>query len=561
MSLIAGILAFAYFSGFSALSPTRLYWVMDNYDLPTHYLGWQYFRATSWLQWPTGSIPLYGYDAPGSIVLTDSIPLLALFFKVFSAWLPVNFQYFGIWVLACFLLQGWFAGKLLKRFSSSLLFCLGGSFLFATATVFVCRVFFHPALAGHWLVLAGVCLHLSPRFRPGRWTCLLLLAALVHAYLFVMVGVIWVADLAQRIYRREVNLKKILRVAAPTVGLVVFVMWAVGYFVPLAVEDMPSRSRANLLFAFWNGQNIYGGSWSKIVPTFPVDASTGDGFGYFGLGFLLLTGCAILLLPRRSATAKPQPHRSAWVSLTVVCMAMAICSFSNMVYFGDRLLFSFPLPPWLDHIYGVFRGIARFVWPLWYLILLACLRIVAIRLPARAGGWLVMLLAIVQGVDFIKPAQDYKRSFDVRTEWRSLLVSPAWPHLAHRYRRIVFILNGENSLPVSADSYLISLIPSYRNLAEFAAKHGMGINVAYMARVNVPKSIADRERRVQALARGEFESDTLYVTHNTDLHQRARCIAPGKAWAGTIDGVNLLAPGGNSLAVLAAIPAAPCPTR
>jgi hypothetical protein len=156
VSLLAGLAAFALFSGFSALSPTRLYWVMDNFDLPTHYLGWQYFREAPWLQWPIGSIPLYGYDAPGNIVLTDSIPLLALLFKLFSAWLPWDFQYFGIWVLACFLLQAWFAGKILQRFSSSALFCLGGSFLFATATVFVCRIYFHPALAGQWLLLAAM---------------------------------------------------------------------------------------------------------------------------------------------------------------------------------------------------------------------------------------------------------------------------------------------------------------------------------------------------------------------------------------------------------------------
>ncbi len=534
---------------------------MDNLDLPTHYLGWQFFREAPWAQWPIGAIPQYSYDAPGSIVLTDSIPLLALLFKAFSAWLPQDFQYFGIWVLCCFLLQAWFACKLLQRFSSSGFFCLAGSVFFATASIYVLRIYMHPALAGHWLVLAAMCLHFSSRFRSAGWVSLLVLATLVHAYLFIMVGAIWVADLIQRTYRRELDWKVLAANVALSIGLVVAVMWAAGYFIPVAVEGTPVRTRANLLFAFWNGQNIYGGSWSSFTPTFQIEPTTGDGFGYFGLGFLLLAACALFLLPRKANPDRARVPRSTWVPLAIVCAVMAICSFSNMVYAGEKLVLSFELPAWLDRLYGVFRGAGRLIWPLWYLLLLASLYQVASKLSKRTAGCLVMVLAVVQCADFIKPAKDIRNGFVARSQWKPMLVSAEWSEISKNYRHVVFILGGEGSEPLLAHPYIIALNPSYKQIADFAAKNDMGINVAYLARFDEARTRADRKRRVESLVSGQFEQGTVYAVTDASLQQRAGCVAPDQVWIGRLDGIDLIVPGGESLPALRALPETACPPR
>jgi hypothetical protein len=559
---VAGLVAYALFSGFSALSPTRLYWVMDNMDLPTHYLGWQFFREVPWMQWPIGSIPLYGYDSPGSIVLTDSIPLLALLFKLFSAWLPADFQYFGIWSLACFLLQSWFACKLLQRFSGSAVFCLAGVFFFATASTYVSRLYFHPALAGQWLLLAAMCLHFSPTFRKGRWIALLLVAVLVHAYLFLMVGAIWAADMAQRMYRREVRWQALALHAALSVVCVVVVMWAVGYFVPAAVEGVQARTRANLLFPFWTGQSIYNTSWSAILPGFPMDPAASDGFGYFGLGFLVLVGCALLLMLRTPHSSPPVILRSSWITLASICLFAAVYAFSNDIYAGDKLVFSYAVPHWLDRVYGVFRGAGRLIWPLWYLILFASLYQVATRLPARGAGWLLAALLILQCIDIAKPVADYRKSFQVRKqEWSPQLASPLWPVLGENYEKIAFLVGGERAPSYAASPFLLSMNPQYQQVADFAAKHGLGINVANSARVDEAKAAAARERRVRGLLSGEFEPGTLYVVNDKTLQQRAGCVAPEHAWIGRIDGIDLIVPGGQSLPELAKLAEAPCPPR
>ncbi len=553
--LLAGLLAFALFSGFSALSPTRLSWVMINFDTPTHYLGWQFFRQTPWDQWPIGMNPLYGFDAPASVVLSDSIPLMALLFKPISGLLPADFQYFGLWILACFLLQAWFASKLLRRFSSSHLFCFAGSLFFVTATVFLLRIYLHPALAGQWLLLAGLYLCISPRFRGKAWLLLLVTAALVHAYLLLMAAALWGADLLQRAWRREVSARHLGWNAVAVAALVPAVMWAAGYFLPISVVGVASTLDANLLLGFWNGQNPYGGSWSALVPTFSLAPGTGEGFGYMGVGFMLLVVCALIPWRRTPASSTPVPA-STWWTLSLVCTVMFFFALGDKVYAGDRLLFSYDLPAWHGRLRGILRGAGRFVWPLWYLTMLAALYRVATRLPPRRAGWLVAALMLVQCADLSKPAMDYRRNYQLRAEWHPELTSPAWQSMAQKYQRVVFMMGGEWATPNA-----LSVSREYLQVANFAAKHGMGVNVAYLARVDDSKWNAQLQRRQLALRTAQFEPGTLYVLKDEGLLRDAGCLVPAQVWAGRIDGIELIVPGGESILALRALPETACAPR
>lgn len=106
--LIIGIAAFFLLIGPRVLDPTNIAWLGASKDPANTYLGWAFFRQAG-LSFPLGLNPLYGLGQSNSIVYSDSNPLLALLFKPFSQWLPVPFQYFGIWLLGCFVLQTWFA--------------------------------------------------------------------------------------------------------------------------------------------------------------------------------------------------------------------------------------------------------------------------------------------------------------------------------------------------------------------------------------------------------------------------------------------------------------------
>ena len=141
------------------------------------------------------------------IIFSDSNPLLAFVFKPFNAWLPETFQYFGLWLLACFILQAWFGWKLVGLLTPSLWIRLLGTGLLVFSPPMFLRMGGHLSLSGHFLILAALYLALMPGLQKRRlaWGGLLAATALVHAYLLAMVALIWLVDLASQASKGRVS--------------------------------------------------------------------------------------------------------------------------------------------------------------------------------------------------------------------------------------------------------------------------------------------------------------------------------------------------------------------
>ena len=85
---------------FINISNTR--WIHNvGSDVSPSHVGWFFFKNDVW-RFPLGINPNYGDEIGSSIIYSDSIPILALFFKLIGSILPENFQYFSIWFLICF---------------------------------------------------------------------------------------------------------------------------------------------------------------------------------------------------------------------------------------------------------------------------------------------------------------------------------------------------------------------------------------------------------------------------------------------------------------------------
>ena len=82
-----------------------------------HQLGWYFFKNDIW-RFPLGSNPNYGSEFGSSIIFSDSIPILALFFKLFKSFISGNFQYFSFWYFICFFLQLFFSFKVLEKITN-----------------------------------------------------------------------------------------------------------------------------------------------------------------------------------------------------------------------------------------------------------------------------------------------------------------------------------------------------------------------------------------------------------------------------------------------------------
>jgi hypothetical protein len=536
--LLSGLLAFWAWAGAYTLAPGHIGWALAGIDTQSQYLSWQFFRHSSW-QWPLGVNPAYGSDAPGTIVLSDSIPLLALAFKPLSPWLQENFQYLGLWALSCFLLQGWFARKLLRRFTDDSAIQWIGTTFFLTASIFLIRVYMHPALSAQWLLLAGFCLALDAEFRARAWRLLLCIAVLVHAYLFVMLAILWVGDLVQRRWRNESSVPQVLAHAAVTAGLVTLLMWVVGYFVSISTLETPVRTYLDLWFPFWSG-NLLVGEWSWLRPVGSLNTLAYDGFGYFGLGFLLLLSVALVssLLNRRRVPAmsceKPIPA-SSWIILAGASLILFAYALGNHVYFAQELLLAYPLPDWLDRLYGVFRGAARMMWPLWYLLLTGSIFLLVRSLGVRRARWILLLCALIQLGDLSRAVVNIRHATaSIRKEQG--LDSPVWNELAAGYRHVVYLQ------PSGVPAGMLSFVKDYHRVAGYAATHGLTVNVAYLAREDDARIAAARTARISLLMQGKAEPATFYVVDDDNLWARLVCVGDSRQWYGVIDGLRVIVP-------------------
>jgi hypothetical protein len=157
---IIGIVVYSYVVRFQGFWPFHTSWLFnvreENVDASANYLGWEFFRHGPLNLWPISSIPGLGPIGGSSVAMTDSLPFLAVAFKPITFWFDTPFQYFGLWIFACFILQAIFAGKLLSLWISNNLVVLLGVTFFVMSPAFLDRMRFHLPLAAHWLILASI---------------------------------------------------------------------------------------------------------------------------------------------------------------------------------------------------------------------------------------------------------------------------------------------------------------------------------------------------------------------------------------------------------------------
>ena len=104
-------------------------WLHDGDESTYNQISWYFFKNDIW-RFPLGSNPNYGGELGSAIGMGDTVPIFALFFKLFKSFLSENFQYFSLWYLICFYLQLFFSFKILKKFTNSEIYPLLESIFF-----------------------------------------------------------------------------------------------------------------------------------------------------------------------------------------------------------------------------------------------------------------------------------------------------------------------------------------------------------------------------------------------------------------------------------------------
>jgi hypothetical protein len=522
-AIAIGAAAFVLVCGINTLRPANIAWLGAG-DPAQHYLGWVFFRRSGW-NWPPGASPDWGLELASSVAYSDSIPLLAIPLKAVSWLLPEPFQYFGIWLLACFVLQAILARKLAKALampeSISLLFAAMAVFMPA----FLWRLHGHESLLGHWVILWSLFLYARPgKHSPIAWTFVLFVATMIHAYLFMMVFAVGAAELLKRLLTRDVGYFRLILLALLGVASSGAGLWLAGFFeISSGFQDGGfGYYRMDVL------SPVDASDWSYILPDIPDDLGEYEGFNFFGVGFLMLTGIACIAFTSRRVSVSLSLW---WTPLFLAMCVLTMIAWSSAVSMGPIEVLTNPLA----QIGGVARASGRMFWPVSYCILLASVVLVARVGGTSFAGILIAILLVVQIADTRAGWSQFRQKFaTVASGWNSPLKSPLWQAAAPRYKKVRRLVPGNGHA-------------GWKEISYYAALNGMATDAVYMARVDRNRVQALVARTNKDIEAGTLETDSLYVV-DADVVDRLRPHVGAGDLLTQADGYWVFAIGGADLA-------------
>lgn len=524
VAMAIGLIGFLIILGPRVLDPGNIAWLGTG-DPAQHYLGWLFFRHSDWA-FPLGLNSAYGLELSSGIVFSDSIPVLAFLFKTVSGALPEVFQYFGIWLLGCFVLQGYFSYKLLRLVSTSTAVNLLGVILFVFAPPMLFRVAGHNSLVAHFLIVASLYLVLRPSstHRLLSWLVLLCVASLAHPYLFVMAGALWVIDIAERTRNGEKGGRQALTEFSGLVALVGLVVWQAGYF-------SVGGGAGHGVFGYYRMHPlsiIDPSGWSHALSDIPEADGTYEGFNYLGAGVLLLAVVALIpLLESRTnlyAAIKARPFLGAGL--------VAFVLFSMSYRIGvQEVWFEVPLPDLLINVAGMFKSSGRFFWPVYYVIDLVIFYLIVRGYRPPVAITLLVLGVCVQVVDTsagwapIRDSTMQPRS----ASWDVSMESAFWDVAADRYQTT-------RSLPVRNKGQ------NWQAISYYSGAHGLATNAAYLARVDSAGLARAREAAQAMMRSGQYPADSLFFVTEDLLPRVSRNLDRSNDLLARIDGYYVIAP-------------------
>lgn len=513
------------------LDPREVEWLLAEDDSLQHFSGWDMFRRDIW-RWPLGAVPRLGSLVDASIVYTDSIPVIALTLKILHRWLPDPLQYIGPLMLVNLMLNGAIAAGLLRAIGGSRFTALAGALLVVSLPMVTMRgpgALGHEALSSHWLLFIAMWLSLktlqdqTESKRRGLflgWLALLVMAVLIHFYLFFMAGIFWLFWLLREAWYANGVANKLLSLtgeAAATIAAVVLAVWLAGYFYfGLIVRgyngfghysaEMLSFINPGSASLFFQAESFHGVSsaWNGWRP--PI-AGYYEGFAYLGLGCLLLVAFALWLLVRHGRQLSDQG------GLIRTLFALGVPS--GILFFlalGDQLVLGafvikFQYPDWSARFTELLRSSGRMIWPLAYFCLFGALLVIDRLVKKFVLGFVIAIIVLVQYWD-VSSWHGFVQQQVANASSASSSVF-AW-RSDPQVMRMLAMANEIQLLP--GDDWQQLKIISW-----LSARYDLISNVAYFARTSPSVLRTKAQGQLDALAQGELAPGVVYAITDAEL--------------------------------------------
>ena len=527
-----GLICFVLVYGVRVLDFTYDAWLLNgDMDLSQHYIGWCHFRMDAW-QLPAGLIYSLSYPTSMSVVYTDSIPLFAVLFKLFAGILPERFQYFGLFGLLSFALQGGISALLVRRFTGKKWLCIVSAPFFILSFPVLQRMYYHTALGAQWILLLALLLWFyQDKLGSLMKKCLLwggmgFLCVSIHSYFLPMVGLILLAALSERwVVGNKTGNTGIVLVKESVLLLFSYCLTSLAALFVLGAFYGNTSAVGEGLGSFGSNLNTFVNSLGegRIFPALPLYYDFQyEGAGYLGAGILLLL-CALGILFIKNAIIMPSVQNGAKRSIsehdrcgeadqfniqkfftvhhriTIVLLlftAFCVLSIFPIVAWNDTKLFGVPYPSFVRKALSIFRSNGRFIWTAVYLVMLSAVIFADRYFTPRLSKMLIAAALLLQLFDLsgmIKEKRDY---FNTPQTYGTMWDAEELKEMLQGHKEFVFLYN-ENDIIMET--------------AYYAYLHEMRLNNYYYARDIADAVENNISRWKEELKAGVIKEWTIYI--------------------------------------------------
>jgi hypothetical protein len=266
-----------------------------------------------------------------------------------------------------------------------------------------------------------------------------------------------------------------------------------------------------------------------VLPDLPQASGDYEGFNYLGLGTLLLTICAGVVLLRRATDFGSAVRRLPVLLLALI--GLTLFALSNEIGVG-LLGFHYPLPEKIIKLANIFRASGRMFWPVFYVILFAVIFLVVRGNRPRTAVCLLAVALCVQVVDTRNGWEGlrHSRMLTPVSQWSTGLRDPFWASAASHYAN-VRSLQPQNQ----SDNWF--------PIASYAATHGLKTDTAYLGRMSTAALQQAQQKTKRMLETGQYDGDSLYILDESVLLDAVKNLNSETDLLARVDGLVVLAPG------------------
>jgi hypothetical protein len=528
LSTLIGLLWFLLLYGRYPLYFSNVNWIYNlGGDTFQHQIGWEWFRQEPW-HFPLGRIESYGYPYGTTLGFTDSIPLFAIPFKILAPLLSKNFQYLGVWELTSMIGQTFFSMLILGEFSPSLLKRILGASLLVLSPTLIFRAFGHDSLTAQWIILAAiwfVILEYRHRLWRGAWMVLFAVAMLVHLYFVAMIVPLWGVSLFFQ-YKSKKRKWTIFLDLFFVLAIIIVTGYCLGYF-SLKTSILGGSEYGSFS---WNLNGFINPlTYSSILNQMPLGLSEQyEGFSYLGLGNLLLFFITFFLYFQKDYSRR---QLNLLLPLLLISLLYIFFALSNKAFVNDLVIWNFKLPKFLTTLCGMFRSSGRFIWPVFYLLVL--FGVIVVNRNIKFSIPFLILVLIIQLID-VEPLYSRAKTTGF-SEYQSAMQAEFWKEAAKTNEHIII-------LPAAGDVRSV-----YQPIASYAQKNRMTLNWGYFARADYEAIENDGNQIWTDLQAHKADNQTMYFFWSPEWVASAKTALKSNMVICDVDGFTVVLSAENKL--------------